>query len=99
MDRLARLESHTEQLSAAVTNLMKHRHGGEPPEAPQPTEDTDRELSNAKASILASIASIKALVSGPDDLLQDLATQVTSPTLCPLSFFHLSFSSNVALCG
>lgn len=75
MDRLVRLELHTEQLSTAVKSLMNHRHNVDPP------EDTDRELSNAKASILANIASIKAIVGGPDDLLQGLATQVTTPTL------------------
>ncbi|KAG6358770.1 hypothetical protein INS49_012289 [Diaporthe citri] len=75
MDRLAQLELHTEQLSTAVKSLMNHRHSIEPPEPPRASADTDRELSNAKASILANIAAIKALVGGPDDLLQDLATQ------------------------
>ncbi|KAL2289811.1 hypothetical protein FJTKL_01123 [Diaporthe vaccinii] len=75
MDRLAQLELHTEQLSTAVKSLMNHRHNIDPPESPRAGLDTDRELSNAKASILANVASIKAIVGGPDDLLQGLATQ------------------------
>lgn len=91
MDRLAQLESHTEQLSTAVKSLMKHHHDIEPSELRQLSIDTDRELINAKASILASIASIKALVNGPDDLLQDLATQVRTPTLSVVIFQSIIF--------
>lgn len=91
MDRLALLESHTEQLSTAVKNLMKHRHDIEPPELRQPSTDSDREISNAKASILASIASIKALVNGADDFLQELATQVRTPTLSVVIFQSIVF--------
>lgn len=89
MDRLAQLELHTEQLSAAVKSLTKHRPNIEPLEPPRASEDTDRELSNAKASILANVASIKALVDGPDDLLQDLAAQVATPTLCFVHFLSV----------
>lgn len=91
MDRLAQLELHTEQLSTAVKSLMNHRHNLEPPEPPRASADTDREISNAKASILANIASIKALVGGPDDLLQDLATQVTNPHFPPFIFLSVIF--------
>lgn len=91
MDRLAQLEMHTEQLSSAVKSLIKHRHDTEPPELSRANADTDRELSNAKASILANVASIKALVGGPDDLLQDLATQVRTPTLLPSCFIAVTF--------
>lgn len=86
MDRLAQLELHTEQLFTAVKSLMNHSHNIDPPESPRAGLDTDRELSNAKASILANIASIKAIVGGPDDLLQGLATQVTTPALSPSHF-------------
>lgn len=91
MDRLSQLELHTEQLSTAVKSLMKHRPNIESLEPPRPSEDTDRELSNAKASILANVASIKALVGGPDDLLQDLAAQVATPTLCLDPFLSAIF--------
>lgn len=86
MDRFAQLELHTEQLSTSVRRLMEHSHNVEPLEPPQADAETARELSTAKASILASIASIKVLVGGPDDLLQELATQVATPTLSPPQF-------------
>ncbi|KAG8158468.1 hypothetical protein KVR01_011590 [Diaporthe batatas] len=70
MDCLAQLASHTEQLSNAVTDLVKSGHTS------QSFEALNREMPNAKANILGSIASIKALISGPDDLLQELAAQV-----------------------
>lgn len=91
MDRLAQLEMHTEQLSTAVKSLLKHRPDIEPTEPPPANADIERELSNSKASILANIASIKALVGEPDDLLQELATQVTTPTLLPPSFHICRF--------
>lgn len=103
MDRLAQLELHTERLSTAVKSLMDHRHDIESPEPPRASADTDRELSNVKASILANIAAIKALVGGPDDLLQGLATQVTSPTLSrspfPICHFrHMSLGVTDSAC-
>lgn len=94
MDRLSQLELHAEQLSAAVKSLMQHRRGVEAPETPRAGADTDGELSSARASVLANIAGIRALVAGPDDFLQDLAAQVATPTLLvpflSVTFRHMS---------
>lgn len=86
MDRLTQLEMHAEQLSTAVKSLLNNHSDMEPTQPLRANADMDRELSSSKASIFAHIASIKALVGEPDDLLQDLATQVTTPTL-----FHHPF--------
>lgn len=90
MDHLSQLESHAEHLSAAVKSLIQHRHDVEAPETPRAGADTEGKLSSARASILASVARIKALVSEPDDLLQDLATQVATPTLL-VPFLRVTF--------
>ncbi|KAK2604255.1 hypothetical protein N8I77_007199 [Diaporthe amygdali] len=67
MDRVA-LESHSNALSAAIKSLA----GTEP----SPGQFVSNAPQEAKAQILASVESIKRLVVGPTEFLQELARQV-----------------------
>jgi hypothetical protein len=95
MDRLAQLESLSDQLSAAVKSLVCHcrrmytsnganghateKSSTSPEGLPRADAEVDKELERAKASVLASVTQIRRLVYGPSDFLQQLASQVRLP--------------------
>lgn len=89
MDRLAQLESHCGQLSAAAKKLIEYRHSIDAASDQALTSpEAAHEVQKAKATILASVASVKKLVAGPADFLQELAFQVRNqPLLLAVSPF------------
>jgi hypothetical protein len=64
-----------EQLTEAVKKLADlSRSLG--PEQLLTASDANRDVTNTRATILATVAGIKMLVGGPTDFLQNLASQV-----------------------
>lgn len=77
MYRLAQLETQNQQLSGAIgdlAKLLRNISSGE--QSLNSDGDLDKELEKAKARILAGVSGIRALITGPTDLLQHIAIQV-----------------------
>lgn len=93
MDRLTKLNGHSDQLAAVIKSLVDNRRRADSSDQLGTSADTDVDKDQAlfiraKSSILASIAAIKSLVGEPADFLQDFSRQVsgTFHNLLPLPF-------------
>ncbi|KAJ9142488.1 6-hydroxytryprostatin B O-methyltransferase [Pleurostoma richardsiae] len=80
MDTASQLESYSDDLATSVRGLSTYiRSSDEQPSLPRQSpavgSEVHREVQRAKASILSSIAKIRASVCGPADLLKHLASQ------------------------
>ena len=86
MERLTQLEGYVEQLTEAVKKLADlSRSIG--PEQLLTASDADKDVTNTRATILATVAGIKMLVGAPTDFLQNLASQVPNCPFSPSRFF------------
>jgi hypothetical protein len=78
--RVAQLESYSNELTLAVKSLASHSRSTTALLDPNNQFPVDAaahdEVHRAQASILAHVAKIKSLVSGPTDFLAHLASQV-----------------------
>lgn len=83
IEELDQLQSHSEQLTAAVKSIATLHRNIESSEQQSASHDMEEESIKARANILASIGGIKTLLDGPHGFLQHLASQVCS--LCPFS--------------
>lgn len=80
MNNLEQLESYAKDLASAVKNFSYHCRSTEidsiTAALPVVPAETDDQVQQARRNILTTVAKIQALISKPDDFLQNLASQV-----------------------
>lgn len=79
MNGIRQLEEYAEQLTTSVKILARHCHGENSLGQLLAAPDTPKDVTEARASILASAGGIKTLIGSPVDFLQHLASQVRTP--------------------
>jgi hypothetical protein len=79
MDGTRQLQDYAQQLAASVKTLAHHCRDEASLSQLLTASDSPKDVTEARASILASVGGIQTLVRSPVDFLQHLANQVDTP--------------------
>jgi hypothetical protein len=89
MNNLEQLESYAKDLASAVKNFSDHCRSTEidsiTAALPVVPAETDDQVQQARRNILTTVVKIQALISKPEEFLQNLASQVRPPPHDPFS--------------
>lgn len=101
MNNSEKLESYAKDLASAVKNFSDYCRTTEidsiTAALPIIPAETDDQVQQARRNILTTVAKIQALISKPEDFLQNLASKVRLPPREPLRIMRLTpYSSSPA---